>query len=168
MYIFKPLFLRPTNFIKPYVFLEGMEESNQNLRQGVTAVIYDDMGKPYFLILKRKLNWEGWEFAKGGVEEGESELDALKREVIEETGLQKFKIVKKIENVDKKYQGKDGILNIHSVYLIEASMNIPIHLPTGEGAEHSTYLWTDYDSTISKLTWDNDKAILDKVMSEIK
>jgi 8-oxo-dGTP pyrophosphatase MutT (NUDIX family) len=142
-----------------------MEENN--IKKGVTAIIYDDMGKPYFLILKRQLNWEGWEFAKGGIKEGESEVDAIQREVIEETGLQKFKVIKKIEDVKKEYKDDNGVLSVHAVYLIEASMNIPIHIPKEEGAEHSTYLWGDADSVMSKLTWDEDKSILKKVLEEL-
>ena len=144
-----------------------MEES-ENVRKCVTAVIYDDMGKPFFLILKRQRNWEGWEFAKGGIESGESEEDAVHREIVEETGLQKFKIIKKIEGVYKQFKGVGDKLNIHSVYLVEASMNIPIHIPKGNDPEHSTYLWADADSVMSKLTWDNDKEILSKVLEELK
>jgi 8-oxo-dGTP pyrophosphatase MutT (NUDIX family) len=147
---------------------ETTQDNNQNIRKCVTAVIYDQMDKPYFLVLKRKLRWEGWEFVKGGLEPGESEEEALTREIIEETGLQKFKIIKKMENIKKEFIGVSNILNVHSVYLVEGSMNIPIQLPTDEEAEHSTYLWTDADSTMSKLTWDNDKEILQKALAELK
>ena len=141
-----------------------MEEIN-NIKKGVTAVVYDDMSKPFFLILKRQKGWEGWEFIKGGINEGESELDAVKREVIEETGLQKFKILKKIEDVDKGYTDENGVKNVHSIFLIEASMNIPINLPQDE---HNTYLWTDADSVMSRLTFENDKNILVKVLEKLK
>lgn len=145
-----------------------MEETSSNIRNCITAVIYDKMDKPYFLILKRKKNWEGWEFIKGGINEGESEEDAVKREIIEETGLQKFKIIKKLEGLKKEYIGLGNKTNVHSVYLIEANMNIPINIPTGEESEHSTYLWGDADSTESKLTWNNDKEILNIVLEALK
>ena len=145
-----------------------MEEKTSNIRNCVTAIVYDRMNKPYFLILKRKKNWEGWEFIKGGINEGESEESAAKREIIEETGLQKFKIIKKLEGFKKEYVGIGNKTNIHSVYLIEASMNIPINIPKGEESEHSTYLWGDADSTMSKLTWDNDKEILKAVLEALK
>jgi len=148
--------------------MEENSSNNTNVRKCITAVIYDKMDKPYFLILKRKLRWNGWEFVKGGLEQGETEEDALKREILEETGLQKFKIIKKIEDIKKEFIGVNNKLNIHSIYLIEASMNIPIHLPNGRDAEHSTYLWAESDSAMSKLTWDNDKEILRKVLEEMK
>ena len=142
--------------------------TDSNVKKGVTAIIYDEMHKPFFLVLKRRLGWEGWEFVKGAINTGESEIDAVKREVIEETGLQKFKIVKKLEGVTKEFTDQQKILNVYSVYLIEASMNIPIQLPVGESAEHSTYLWTDAESALSKLTWENDKDLLMKVIEQLK
>ena len=144
-----------------------MEETQQKTIKGITAVVYDKMDKPYFLILKRVKGWEGWEFPKGRLKEGESELDAVKREVFEETGLPRFKIVKKLENIKKEFIDKENNLHIHSIYLIEASMNIPINIHDNQDTEHSTYLWTDAESTMSKLTWDENKEILKKVLTEI-
>ncbi len=148
--------------------MEETTQDNREIRKAVTAVVYDKMHKPYFLILKRIKNWEGWEFVKGGIKEGETEEEAVKREIIEETGLQKFKIIKKLDNVKKEFIGLGDKLNIHSVYLVESNMNIPIHMPQGDDKEHSTYLWADVDSVRSKLTWDNDKEILERVLEEFK
>ncbi len=156
------------NRFKKGFTMEDNTQNNTNIRKCVTAVVYDNMHKPYFLILKRRKNWEGWEFIKGGVKEAESEVDAVKREIIEETGLQEFKIIKKIEGITKEYIGIGSRPNIHSIYLIESNMNIPIHIQKGEGAEHNTYLWTDAESVMSKLTWDSDKEILKKVLEEIE
>ena len=140
----------------------------ENIRKCITVVIFDNKNNPFFLIMKRKRNWEGWEFVKGGIEAGETEEDAVKREIKEETQLQKYKILKKIEGVRKEFIGMENKLNIHSVYLVEASMNIPIHIQKGPDAEHSTYLWCDKVSTASKLTWDDDKKILIAALEEIK
>jgi 8-oxo-dGTP pyrophosphatase MutT (NUDIX family) len=141
---------------------------NNEIRKCVTAVIFDNHSNPFFLILKRKRNWEGWEFVKGGIENGETEEDAVKREIKEETNLQKFKIIKKIEGVKKDFVGVGNKINSHVVYLVEASMNIPIHIPKGDDPEHSTYLWCDKASTRSKITWDSDKKILERALEEIK
>jgi len=139
-----------------------------NIRNCVTVVIFDNIHNPFFLIMKRQKNWQGWEFVKGGIEEGETEEQAVKREIKEETNLQKYKILKKIEGIRKEFIGMENKKNIHSVYLVEASMNIPINIPKGPEAEHSTYLWGDKSSAMSKLTWDNDKKILEAALEEIK
>ena len=138
------------------------------IRKGVTAVIFDRAHSPYFLILKRKKEWIGWEFVKGAINENESEEDAVTREIREETNLQKFKIIKRLNDIIKEFSTKDGTLHTHSIYMVEASMNIPIHIPKTEEAEHSTYLWATIESAESKLTWDNDREILKRVIEEIK
>src|SRR3972149_1220080 len=53
-------------------------------------------GEKYsFLVFHRKKNWRGWEILKGGLMGDESEIQALKREIREETGAKKYKIVAK-------------------------------------------------------------------------
>ena len=56
-------------------------------KKGVSAVIYDDNGALYFLIFHRVKDWEGWEFPKGGINDGEAPEEAIIREIQEETGL---------------------------------------------------------------------------------
>src|SRR3989344_5974091 len=62
----------------------------QTTKKYVTAIIFDKMHLPFFLLMKQKRNWTGWEFVKGKIEPGETELDAVRREIIEETGLQQI------------------------------------------------------------------------------
>jgi len=59
------------------------------LKPGVVAILNDDAGKYLFirrgLTLKRAPGW--WCFVGGAVEPGESLVDAMAREVLEEVGL---------------------------------------------------------------------------------
>ena len=135
------------------------------MANGVTAIVFDKMNKPYFLILKREKEWKGWEFPKGGVKEGETPEQAVLREIYEETGIKKIKIFKKLDM--KKEFIKEGNLVIHDVFLVETSMNIPVNIPQVD-REHSTYLWTDKEGIAKRLTWDNDKKIFQEALLEIK
>ena len=65
-------------------------------RKAVFGVAYSKNkdGKIEYIILKRKKHWKGWEFPKGGIERGEKIIDAVKREVREETGLKCINIKK--------------------------------------------------------------------------
>ncbi|MBP6013840.1 MAG: NUDIX domain-containing protein [Alphaproteobacteria bacterium] len=50
----------------------------------VAAVIRDDAGR---ILLQEKSSGEGWSLPAGGIEPGETPQDAIRREVMEETGL---------------------------------------------------------------------------------
>ena len=55
------------------------------VRYAVGAIIFDE--EQNFLLLKRNpLRYQGWGFVKGGVDEGENDLQALGREIMEEIG----------------------------------------------------------------------------------
>ena len=61
-------------------------------RQGVVAVIQNDRGE---ILLFERADSLGWQFPQGGVKQGESPEQALMRELEEETGTEKFKILRK-------------------------------------------------------------------------
>ena len=72
-------------------------------RKAVFIIVYSRIkNQIYYLILKRKLHWKGWEFPKGGLRKGEKILDAVKREVKEETGLMPIKTKK--FNISGRYK----------------------------------------------------------------
>ncbi len=54
------------------------------LLPGVAAVIRDDQGR---ILFQEKTSGEGWSLPAGGIEPGESPEEAIRREVLEETGL---------------------------------------------------------------------------------
>jgi 8-oxo-dGTP pyrophosphatase MutT (NUDIX family) len=134
-------------------------------KKGVSAIIYDDNGSLYFLILHRIRGWEGWEFPKGGINAGESAEEAVVRELMEETGLSKFKIVKKLPFQREFLKGDQK--HVFDQYIIESSMNIPVILQK-EDPEHDTYLWATQDRVLEKLTWPEEKQAFEQAVVEIK
>ena len=71
------------------------EESNYRLNVGL--IIVNTYGK--VLICKRK-NSNQWQFPQGGIDEGESPIEAAKREIFEEVGIKpsKIKVLGKIKD----------------------------------------------------------------------
>ena len=74
--------------------------NNQNLpmRNGVGIVILND--KDQVFVGKRKDNpGNKWQMPQGGVEDGEDFLEAMKRELQEETNITSIKIIKEIKKI---------------------------------------------------------------------
>lgn len=125
----------------------------------VRAIIYDIRnGKPYFLILHRILRWKGWEFLKETVKKGETPRQTIIRGIKEETGIKKFKIIKRL-NKQEKWQ-VDGInYIIADTFLVRADMKEKIFLKQ-EIIEHNDYKWLDKKNALRKLTWPKTKKLL--------
>ncbi len=128
-------------------------------RKAVFVVVYAKENKKiYYLILRRKLHWKGWEFPKGGVRFFETKKIAVKREIKEETGLtpvkiKKFDVSGKYE-YDKEYPGRKGIAGqkffLYAVELKKEKIKI-------DKLEHSDYKWLEFEKAIQNLTWPNQK-----------
>lgn len=128
----------------------------------VRAIIYDLKDNvPYFLILHRILRWNGWEILKETIEPGENFEDAINRGIKEETGLEKFKIIKDL-NKTEKWQANGIDYEIAATFLIKADMNENISLKQ-EIVEHDNYEWADKETAISKLTWPETKELIKQV-----
>ena len=71
-------------------------KSNLPLRVGVGAIVLNNENKVF--VGKRKDNpVNKWQMPQGGVNDGERLVDAMKRELQEETGIKNIKILKEID-----------------------------------------------------------------------
>ncbi len=73
-----------------------MQNKKLPMRKGVGAIVLNDKNKIF--VGKRKDNpIDKWQMPQGGVDDGESYLSALHRELYEETSIKNIKILKEIE-----------------------------------------------------------------------
>ena len=135
--------------------------------RNVVGIITFDGEK--FLLLHRILNWSGWEFAKGGIEEGEKIEIAIGRELLEETGIPKFEMIGKVDEYYflNKITGK----NVHvQNYVIRVSSNNRINFdnqPVVDGKvvlEHDDFKWCFPSEAIKMITHDNSKRSMKKAI----
>lgn len=136
-------------------------------RRGVFVVTYaKDKNKIYYLILKRKHHWSGWEFPKGGMNPFELKRHAAEREVREETGL-KILNIKKFDFhgkylYKKKFADREGIIGqTFSLYAVEVK-NGKVKI---DRKEHLGYKWFDFDTAFRKIKHNNQKKCL-KIVNE--
>ena len=138
-------------------------------RKAVFIVCYKKEESIKYLLLKRKLHWAGWEFPKGGIESRESLIQAVKREIKEETGqraekITKFKEAGKYE-YDKEYEERKGTVGqTYTLFAAELkSRKIKI-----DKREHSEYNWSEYNKAEKILTWQDQKKCLEIVDNFLK
>jgi 8-oxo-dGTP pyrophosphatase MutT (NUDIX family) len=125
----------------------------------VEAIIFRRNDKSIeYLLLKRLPQKNGfWQPVTGGVEEGETRKEALRREIMEETGAKN--IVKVIEGL-YYFEFSDPNLNQEYVYGVEVSSSEEIVL---DPKEHSEYRWCSFQDALRLLHWKENKAALRKL-----
>lgn len=138
-------------------------------RKGIFFVVYRKGKKIIYLLLRRNLHWEGWEFPKAGLNKGEGDSEAVKRELEEETGLEARKIEKfnKTGKFDYNREFKDRpkvkgqTWKLYGVEVKDGKVKL-------DKNEHSDYKWLEFDKALKLLTWPNQKQCLKLVNNKIK
>jgi len=133
------------------------------LEKSAGAIIFHNNKEVKYLLLhypsSTKATKDYWDFPKGHIEKGEKEIETVKREVREETGLEDIKIIEGFNEWIKyffKFKGKT-IFKIVAFYLAETKeKRIKI------SGEHIGYKWLSYEKSLKKLAFENAKGILKK------
>jgi 8-oxo-dGTP pyrophosphatase MutT (NUDIX family) len=138
-----------------------MRKGNQ-----IEVIIFRKRDSNYeFLLLKRILDKGGfWQPVTGEIESGETENEAVKREIKEETGINN--VLRIIENVHcfiLEGTGKEEF-----VFGAEITNNENINLDENVYQEHDEYRWGDFDETLSLLKWPGNKEGLKKLREKLK
>ena len=122
------------------------------------AIIIND--KDEILLIKHNVGH--WAFPKGHVENNETDKLCALREIKEETNLD----VNIITNIKEKttYSPKEDVLK-DVIYFVALPINNDIKL---QQEEVNDYLWLPLKDALNKLTYDNDKKILESIYNQYK
>lgn len=136
------------------------------VERSVGAVMYrfeDKHGnEPVYLLLHYETGF--WDFPKGHPERGESDLEALRREIWEETGIgnvifdPSFK--EEIHYFFRK--GKQTVYKEVTFYLAK-TRTVEVHL----SFEHIGFMWLPFKKAIKQLTFDTARNVLRKAHERI-
>lgn len=128
-----------------------------NIRDEVQGVIFDQKDRRLVLLVQKKdrrVRRLRWRLLKGGVNEGETKVEALRREIFEETGLKNVEILNQIYNYEFVFK---GIRHVVSSFLVEADSAEPVKLQESELAD---YVWTELENATWLLYWPNEREAL--------
>ncbi len=123
-------------------------------------VFFLEKGEPQFLLLHRVLNWQGWEFAKGGVESGEEHDKAVLREISEEAGITDSRIVWQLAK-DIVWEAK-GKKYVYSGFLVESKTKKVI--VQQDIQEHDDFKWVNAKQAMELLKHKENKMLLEKTL----
>lgn len=108
-----------------------------------------------YLILN--YNYGHWDFPKGNIEQGETEIDTVHREISEETGITDLKILEGFrEQISYRYRKKSKLVSKAVIYYLAETQSDKITL----SFEHINYQWLDFEQSLKKLSFENSKNVL--------
>lgn len=131
------------------------------VRNEVQAVIFDEReGGTVFLLVKKvevKTGKSRWRLLKGGMEEGETETEALNREIFEETGLRNIKILREINRYVFSFRDMEHRV---TCFLVKGDSKEPVRL---QSSEVVGCVWVSKDEAYRMLYWPDEKKPLEKL-----
>lgn len=106
-----------------------------------------------------------FDFPKGHIEEGETEIETLIRETEEETGIKDLKLIHGFkESINYYFKFDNQLINKDVVFYLAETKTKKVILSN----EHVGFFWFELDKAIEKLTHDNAKKILKKADEFLK
>ena len=102
-----------------------------------------------------------WDFPKGHVDKGETEIETATRELEEETGIKNIILLDNFRNtINYKIHKRDRKISKEVVFFIATTAETEINL----SHEHVDYGWFDFTSALKQLTYDNARSVLSEAI----
>ena len=131
--------------------------------RSVGAIVFRKEKEPIYLLLHYEA--KHWDFPKGNVEAGETDVETVKREIKEETGIKDIEIVRDFkEKIHYYYKLKKELISKDVVFYLAKTKTAQIKL----SFEHIGSKWLPYKKAIEQLTFKNAKEILKQANKFLK
>ncbi len=128
------------------------------------AVIYrKEDNQVYFLVLWYPAGH--WDFPKGNIEPGESDIQTVRREVYEETGITDLEFVFGFrEKIEYYYRRGGETVHKEVVFYLAKTRQKEVRL----SYEHKGYAWLTFEEAYKRVTYKNSKEVLRKAYNYLK
>ena len=98
-----------------------------------------------------------WDFPKGHIDDGESEIQAALRELEEETGIAHTNVIDGFrDTITYTFSRGHEQIGKEVVFFLATTKESKVTL----SHEHIDYSWLDFDSAFLRLTYDNARQVL--------
>jgi bis(5'-nucleosidyl)-tetraphosphatase len=98
-----------------------------------------------------------WDFPKGAVEKGETQEQAAKREILEETGIRVDSFIPGFrKEIEYYYRRQNNLAHKRVIFFLATTNESKVRI----SYEHSGYDWLTFDQLIRRLTFENAKNVL--------
>jgi bis(5'-nucleosidyl)-tetraphosphatase len=106
-----------------------------------------------------------WDFPKGNVEKGETEVEAAIREVFEETGITDLTFVEEfVHPIHYNYKRNGNLVQKRVTFYLAQTPTRDVKL----SYEHQDFLWAEYPLALKTLTYRSAKNVLTSANKFIK
>ncbi|MBI2134622.1 NUDIX domain-containing protein [Candidatus Woesearchaeota archaeon] len=127
------------------------------------AVVFRKDKETRYLLLHYEAGH--WDFPKGHIEEKETDIDTIRREVEEETGIKDIEIISNFrEKIQYYYKLQGELMQKEVVFCIAKTKTEQVRI----SFEHIGYIWLPFDEAFEKLTYKNAKEMLQKADEFLK
>ena len=98
-----------------------------------------------------------WDFPKGHIDDGETEIQTALRELEEETGIANANVIDGFrDTITYTFSGGQERIGKEVIFFLATTKESKVIL----SHEHIDYSWLDFDSAFSRLTYDNARQVL--------
>ncbi len=136
-------------------------------RVNIVVFIFTGISEPYFLLLRRSQDRGGfWQPVSGGIEGNEDSMQAVKREIFEETGI---KSDIRLIDLELSYE-YEAIKNNVSMKMRDICFGaeIPDVTSVNLSNEHAAYRWYKKEEVYTYLNWKNIRFAFEKLIHLIE
>ena len=132
------------------------------MHKSIGAVIYrrtEEGGLEFLLLHYPGTKKDYWGLVKGHTEKGESEIDTLKREIEEETGIKELSVLPNFrKEIRYFFQLKERKIFKRVIFYLVKTKEVEVKI----SHEHIGYDWFNFKESIKKITFWGVKKILKK------
>jgi bis(5'-nucleosidyl)-tetraphosphatase len=106
-----------------------------------------------------------WDFPKGNIEINETEMQAATRELREETGITKFRLIPNFRyTLGYKYARKSSLISKQVILFLASTKVNKVKISD----EHIGFKWSNIQTSVNQLTYSNAKNALQHAINFLR